>query len=257
MTAHEIHALSGAYAVDALDDLERARFEQHLAVCPECRAEVASLRESAAMLTELNATPPPASLRDRVLADLRTIRPLPPEVPSPAVEPERPRPSRPAGSRAASRRSRVNWRGLGAAAAVLAVVGVGTVTVVDQLQDDSSQTVSTADRVLRAADAQSIHVDLPGDASARLVRSVSQRKAVLITNGMPEAPSGKVYELWLQNRAGEMVPAGLMPDGGDQEVVLDGDAAAATAAGITVEPAGGSDTPTSAPIALFDFAQAT
>ena len=38
----EIHALSGAYAVNALDDIERAQFERHLAECAECRAEVAS-----------------------------------------------------------------------------------------------------------------------------------------------------------------------------------------------------------------------
>ncbi len=36
----DIHALSGAYAVDALDDIERAQFERHLAECAECRAEV-------------------------------------------------------------------------------------------------------------------------------------------------------------------------------------------------------------------------
>ena len=36
----DIHSLVGAYAVDALDDAERARFEQHLAACAECRAEV-------------------------------------------------------------------------------------------------------------------------------------------------------------------------------------------------------------------------
>ena len=34
----DIHALSGAYAVDALDDIERAQFERHLAECPACRA---------------------------------------------------------------------------------------------------------------------------------------------------------------------------------------------------------------------------
>jgi anti-sigma factor RsiW len=37
----DIHALSGAYAVDAVDDIERASFERHLASCPTCRAEVA------------------------------------------------------------------------------------------------------------------------------------------------------------------------------------------------------------------------
>ena len=46
----DIHALSGAYAVDALDDDERELFEQHLAVCPECRAEVRSFGETAALI---------------------------------------------------------------------------------------------------------------------------------------------------------------------------------------------------------------
>ena len=36
---NDIHALSGAYAVDALDDLERARFVRHLEECPECHGE--------------------------------------------------------------------------------------------------------------------------------------------------------------------------------------------------------------------------
>ncbi|HEX7718147.1 MAG TPA: zf-HC2 domain-containing protein, partial [Marmoricola sp.] len=68
MTAQDIHALSGAYAVDALDDIERARFEEHLAVCADCRDEVAGLRDSAWMLASLTDTPPPPEMRDRLLA---------------------------------------------------------------------------------------------------------------------------------------------------------------------------------------------
>ena len=45
---NDVHALSGAYAVDALDDLERARFEEHLRRCPDCRSEVQTLQETAA-----------------------------------------------------------------------------------------------------------------------------------------------------------------------------------------------------------------
>ena len=60
----EIHALSGAYAVDALDDLERAAFERHLAECAECQAEVASLREAAAMIAETMAAIGSASSGD-------------------------------------------------------------------------------------------------------------------------------------------------------------------------------------------------
>ena len=48
----DIHALSGAYAIDALDDIERAQFERHLAECAECRDEVDSLREAAGLLVE-------------------------------------------------------------------------------------------------------------------------------------------------------------------------------------------------------------
>ena len=36
----DLHHLSGAYAVDALDDAERAAFEEHLRGCADCRAEV-------------------------------------------------------------------------------------------------------------------------------------------------------------------------------------------------------------------------
>ncbi len=79
---YDVHALSGAYAVDALDDLERAAFERHLAECPECQAEVASLREAASMLAETTTLEPPAALRDRVLAGIATVGPLPPETPN-------------------------------------------------------------------------------------------------------------------------------------------------------------------------------
>ena len=41
MTRPDIHALCGAYAVDAVDDLERAAFDRHLADCEACAAEVA------------------------------------------------------------------------------------------------------------------------------------------------------------------------------------------------------------------------
>ena len=84
----DIHALSGAYAIDALDDIERAQFERHLAKCAECRAEVESLREASAMLAETTAVEPPADLRDRLLAEIRTVRPLPPVVPAPEETPE-------------------------------------------------------------------------------------------------------------------------------------------------------------------------
>ena len=66
----DIHALSGAYAVDALDDIERAGFERHLATCPECQEEVASVREATAALADDVQAAPPPELRAAVLAGI-------------------------------------------------------------------------------------------------------------------------------------------------------------------------------------------
>lgn len=241
MTAHEIHALSGAYAVDALDDVERARFEQHLAVCAECQAEVAGLRETSALLGASDPVAPPPALRDRLMAEIRTVRPLPPVV----------RPSAPVPT------TRPLWRRLAVAAAVIAVVGGGTATVVELARDDRQQVQSPIDRVLTAADARSVTVDLPGEGELRLVRSVSLGKAVLVARDFAAPPSGKVYQLWLQDAGGDFVSAGLMPRAGDREVLLEGDAGRAKGAGITVEPPGGSPQPTSVPLAMFDLSRAT
>jgi hypothetical protein len=109
--------------------------------------------------------------------------------------------------------------------------------------------------VLTAADAKSTSLDFAGGASAKVTHSDSVGKAVIQTSKMPLPPRGMVYQLWLKQPASGMVPAGLMPAKADQTVVLEGDAATAQAVGITVEPEGGSDHPTSEPIALFDFGE--
>jgi anti-sigma factor RsiW len=243
----DIHALSGAYAVDALDDLERARFERHLAECAECQAEVASLRETAGLMTETTSTEPPPQLRSRVLAEIATVRPLPPVVPAgaqSASEPGRPR----------RRGRRLRLAALAAAAAVVAALGIGG-TIWHPWSDDTTQTVTAADAVLGAADAQSSSLEFDGGASATVTHSDSVGRAVLVTHEMPPPPEGMVYQLWLDQPGVGMTSAGLMPVKADQTVVLDGDAATAKGAGITVEPAGGSEHPTSDPIALFDFGE--
>jgi anti-sigma factor RsiW len=235
----EIHALSGAYAVDALDDIERAQFERHLAECAECRAEVASLRSTAGLLAETTAIDPPEGMRERVLADIATVRPLPPTV----------------GTGAAPRR-RFRLAPLVAAAAVIAAVGAGGIVVAEPWADDTPQIqVSAVDRVLQAEDAERYTQAIDG-AEATLVRSPSLNQAVLVTKDMAPPPEGKVYELWLDHKGVGMVPAGLMAQGGEQQILLEGDPATALGAGITVEPAGGSEEPTLPPVTLFAFEQA-
>jgi anti-sigma factor RsiW len=247
----DIHALSGAYAVDALDDLERAAFERHLAECGECRAEVDSLREAAAVLPETTATEPPAALRDRLLAEVATVRPLPPvtQPPSSQLPTTITGPARPG-------RSRRRWLApLAAAAAVLAVLGGGSVVWHPWTDETSQRAPSAVERVLDAPDAERVTQKLGQGVEATLVRSRSMNQAVLLTKNMPAPPDGKVYEMWLQDPDKGMVPAGLMPDGATS-VLLSGDAADAVGAGITVEPPGGSHVPTSKPVMLFEFENA-
>jgi anti-sigma-K factor RskA len=227
----DIHALSGAYAVDAVDDIERASFERHLASCPTCRAEVASLREASALLADAATTIPPPALRDAVLSDITRVRPLPPVTVGGPVH-------------------RRKWFPALVAAVVLALVGVGG-AVWQPWRDDTSQTLSATDQVLQDPDAQRVSQELPNGATATVVRSAKEHRAVIVTEDMPEPPAGKVYQLWLQTPAEDMVPAGLMPAGGST-ALLEGDADDAIGVGVSLEPAGGSEQPTEV-VALIDL----
>ena len=249
MTA-DIHSLSGAYAVDALDDTERADFERHLAECPECRAEVASLRETAAGLSALTQTTPPASMRDAVLAGVRTVRPLPPLPPQTPQAPEAPD-VRAVGQVVPLRRRPAVWFA-GLAAAALLVVGGLAWSPWQHQTPPTPQAV--AQRVLNANDAQRVETTVEG-ARATVVRSESVGRAVLVASDMPAPPPGKDYQMWLDLPGRGMVSAGLLPHGSSATLtyVLQGDASRATAAGMTIEPAGGSTAPTTTPLALFSF----
>jgi len=236
----DIHALSGAYAVDALDDIERAGFERHLTGCPTCRAEAASLREASAALADDVAAAPPPELRAAVLEGISRVRPLPPATTLTAEPEDGP-----------ARRRR--WFPALVAAVVLAIVGVGG-AVWQPWRDDSSTTLTAVDRVLQDPAAERFTQQLPSGGTATIVRSAKEHHAVLVTEDLPAAPDGKVYQLWLQSPAQEMTSAGLMPSG-QTTALLSGDSDDAIGAGISVEPAGGSEQPTEV-VALFDFGAA-
>jgi anti-sigma-K factor RskA len=246
----DLHKLTGAYAMDALDELERARFEQHLAQCEDCRAEVAELRETAALLSETVAVTPPPSLRDSVLAGISQVRPLAPEVTTTATPQAAP-------ARSEQSAGRRGWAPFLVAAALALFVGLGAMIVAPWADDDEVPRLTAAEQVLQAPDAEEVFLDLGEAGRATVTRSKSQDKAVITTEDMVAAPEGKDYELWFMSPEEEFVAAGLMPDAADQTVVLDGSAAEAIAVGITVEPDGGSKQPSSEPIALFDLTEAT
>lgn len=252
--AESVHALSGAYAVDALEDDERAAFERHLERCEDCRHEIASLREAAALMSLDAQVAPPPGLRDRLLADIAQVRPLPPvterpESPAPGSAPVA------AGATVLPFRRRIGQRArVAVAAAAVVVVGVGLGVAQPWAPDDDPPVA--AERVLASSDAQAVTQRFPDGSSATVTRSPSQGLAVIQTSDMADPPAQRVFELWLLDAEGAAVPAGVMTSGGDRTLVLDGDAADAAAVAITEEPQGGSQQPTSDPIAMFDLEDA-
>jgi len=240
----DIHALSGAYAVDGLDRFERGQFERHLAGCTACRAELDGLMEAASLLAETTVVDAPASLRARVLADVALTRPLPPlvaTIPAPLLNRRRPTPRR--------------YAALVAAAAAVIAIGGGAV-VLNQARASTSVTeLSAADKVLQAPDAERFSAAAKGGGSVMVVRSQSLNQAVLMTAGLAEPPAGQTRELWLKHGT-EYIPAGFLQDGAAHKVLLDGDPASAQGFGLTIEPASGSTSPSDKLVALLDFKSA-
>ena len=65
----DLHDLTAAYALDALDPAEAEAYEAHLSQCEECRTELAELSKSVGALAfGAVAPPPPARLRESILA---------------------------------------------------------------------------------------------------------------------------------------------------------------------------------------------
>ena len=258
MNNDDIHNLSGAYAVDAVDEVERARFEAHLASCPQCQAEVAGLRAAAGELSSTSLTAPPPSLRASLLRDISSVRPLPPEVTSQEAAAPEPvtlsAPSAPTSleSKRAEQARRGPWLKWLAGVAAAVVLATGGLVWHPWTSGTSTAQLTATQQVLQARDAQRFEKKL-GAATATIVRSPSLNKAVIVTANLPAAPVGKVYELWLQ-QGKTLVKAGFLPNGSSKTVLLEGDASTAAGAGITIEPAGGSPTPSLPPLALITFA---
>jgi anti-sigma-K factor RskA len=227
----ELHALVGAYAVDALDDLERRRFEAHLAECETCARETRGLREAAAHLGTAVATQPPARLREKVLADVARVRPLPPML----------------ANGHGRRRNRTPWLFTMAAAAcfVVAVAMSGVAYFAQQRADEAVAANREVFQVLAARDVQTSSGQVSTGGTGTVASSRSLGKAVVAMSGLGPLPESKTYELWFMG-AGDPRPAGLLRGSGQPFVVAG--LGEATQIGLTVEPAGGSPRPTTQPI---------
>lgn len=230
----DIHALAGAYALDALGDIERAAFDRHAAECEVCAVEAAELQETVGRMAEVSWSVPPPRMRRAVLAEVSRTR----QVGGRRRDSGRAAPAGP-----------TQWRrraGLAAAAAVL-VAGGGAATwavLRQERQDQHAQLVAEQTRVreitsvVSAPDAQTHRAG-----QVTVVFSPARDAGVAILDNLPDPGRAQAYELWAI-RGTQATEIGLLDPGVHTGTVLVRDLSGADYFGVSREPAGGSPRPT-------------
>ncbi|HUF99243.1 MAG TPA: anti-sigma factor [Ilumatobacter sp.] len=225
--SNDLHHLAAAYALDALDEVERSAFEAHYPSCEICQQEVTEFRSTAVHLAAATAATPPTSLKASVMAEVNTTRQVPPGAAVAGAD------------ELTARRSRRFASVLAAAAAVVALVGAAVFVA-------ATRGGSEIDDVVAAPDAQITQLErvtqLEGEVgSIRLVWSPSRDQLVFYGNDLPDPGEGKVYELWAISEEAGALSAGLFdPVEGTVRQLVDVGDVEPTAWGITIEPEGGS-----------------
>jgi anti-sigma-K factor RskA len=234
----DVHTLSGAYALDALSPEEAEEFRRHLEGCQACRDEVRELQRAAARLGGAEAAAPPPELKARILAAAERT---PQEPPAHAVRrvPQ-------AGASVDQRRRWPVW--LAAAAAAVVVAGGGVIGL--QAMDEEEPTLPVAvSQVFEADDARTATVRTENGGKLTVGVSPSRNEMAVDTRDLPELDGEQVYQLWAVHGE-EMVSVGVLDD--SDEGTAMGMPEENTTVAVTVEPDGGSEQPTTAPIVQVD-----
>lgn len=224
--SNDPHDLVAGYALDALDEHERERFEKHLPGCEECSEQLEHLREPVAALAYAAEGPAPSSaLRGRILD---------------AVREEPPR-------AAVYRLPRRNWVvpavaavALVAASAAIAL-GIRTVSLSDSLDRERSATAAY-DQAARLLASKAISKPLVGADGSLLV--ANDGRAAIVVCGLASAPDEKTYEAWVISGKTPR-PAGVFRGGsGCEPIALTRIVPKGSSVAVTIERAGGATTPT-------------
>jgi anti-sigma-K factor RskA len=205
-----IHQSAAAYALDGLTPEEERAFEAHLAGCPRCQKDVASFSEAAAGLAyAAPAAEPPSELKERILAATRDDHA--------EVITLRPRWAYPALAVAA------------VAACAAIALGIWAASLSSGSQGGQLQTLA-----------------LHGATGSVIVTRGGE--AALVVSGLPRAPHGKTYEVWVMHGRSAR-PAGLFTGANRTATVhLSRPVRGGSVVAVTLERAGGSPTPTGKPL---------
>ncbi|MBG6223744.1 anti-sigma-K factor RskA [Arthrobacter sp. CAN_A2] len=254
------HVLEWAelYALDAISADERRTIDAFLAdtdpaVGATFMERVRTCRETVTVAYAAEQVDPPANLFERIVARLPGTAddadPMPGQDGMPALASATAHPAahdagqdelaqrRTARASMSSRAAR--WVVAAAAAAVFAVGGV---TIAQNLQQ-----ITLQEQVLQASDVRTAQLSLAAGGTADLAVSGEENAAVVTLSGIPAPTPGHVYQMWRIPADGtDPVSVGTMSgeDVAGTKVTELEDISGFSAIAITVEPDGGSATPT-------------
>jgi anti-sigma-K factor RskA len=262
MNGHPQYAETLAlYAMAALDDpQELAALEAHLGTCGDCRSELEALRADMALLA-LSATgpQPPARSRQRLLTAIAA---------EPRIE------KRNAQLYSVGRLRSSRWFSIAPVAAMLLLAIFSLLlgrdlrnarfylrmahAQIEQMKSEIAQkNIALADArkvgdLLHASDAWPVtlvSVKTPPQPQMKMLYSREKGSLFLMASNAPALPDDKIYELWLLPADGSApMPAGwFKPDAKGNGMIFHTLAAAGIDAkgfAVTIEPAGGSQSPT-------------
>ncbi len=236
--AHErFEELKDAYVLGALPEEERDEFERYLADHPERQADVDDLGAFANLLAiSPQQHEPPPELRRRVM-----------EVVEAEAAPRRTR-RRPI---FAGLREYLDARTITLGAAAMLVVGLlsWNVLLQNQVQDLSGQ--------VEEARAEGQTIELEGawaqQGASADIAAIDEDRVILVAENMPSVPEDRTLQIWVIHDD-VPTPSGLFdPDGNMTAAAVTTPIEKADAIAVTVEPAGGSEKPTSDPVLLTEL----
>jgi anti-sigma-K factor RskA len=256
----EALALVPAYSVGAADDDEMRLVQAALTQCPEVAAELESYQEMlGGMLHSAPYTAPPPALREKLLR--AAINPL--AQPIAASAKALPAESRTPAVQAAPRRLALSWPA--AAAAVVLLLGSNLLWLnqVDQLRQGQITLNARLDEqtalINLLGEGDLARVSLPAGENtdapfATVVYSPNARYGVLYNLSLAALTPEQAYQLWLIDAEGNPTSAAVFQVGDDdgQSWIwqMEQPVGGFSAFAISIEPAGGSPSPTTTPISI-------
>ncbi|GAB2719928.1 anti-sigma factor [Nocardia thraciensis] len=229
--------LAYPYALDAVSDSERDEIDERVAAAaPETGRAfgeiVREVRETMGVLSALDAQAAPPEVEARIMARLDEAAK---DAPTPLTR--------------ARRRPPLRWLAAAAAAIIAAVVGVGVAT--DWGRDE--RTPPIAERILQQPDTRTATAELSTGGSMTAHASAELGAATVAFEAVPAPPAGRVYQLWLVPPDGQPRSAGVLTQLPSPTAPLVTTFAPDDKLAISIEPDGGSPTPTTTPLGAVAF----